>query len=126
VPAWWERDSIILIGVSAMLILLGSIGYFILKKKLKQRFLLAKVCAASYRAPCPLRLRLHRAFACHSHPTPPCSLVHPPSSSSRRRNDDDRARARRKRPLAVPAEAPSGTNKDCDSHILLNTLLSAS
>jgi len=69
VPAWWERDSIILIGVSAMLILLGSIGYFILKKKLKQRFLLAKVRAASsYRAHCPLRLRLHRAFACHSHP----------------------------------------------------------
>jgi hypothetical protein len=41
----------------------------VLKKKLKQRFLLAKVRAASsYRAHCPLRLRLHRAFACHSHP----------------------------------------------------------
>jgi hypothetical protein len=118
VPAWWERDSIILIGVSAMLILLGSIGYFILKKKLKQRFLLAKVRAASsYRA--------HIA-RCASGCTAPLPATHarcdaallprPPSFLfTRRRSDDDRARARRKRPLAVPAEAHSGTNKISNS-----------
>lgn len=42
VPAWWERDSLILIAVAAVLFFFGSIGYFILKKKLKQRYLLAK------------------------------------------------------------------------------------
>merc|ERR1711871_1400030 len=42
VPTWWERDSVILIAVAAVLALLGSVGYFILKKKLKQRYLLAK------------------------------------------------------------------------------------
>ena len=42
-PTWWERDSVILIAVAAVLFFFGSIGYFILKKKLKQRYLLAKV-----------------------------------------------------------------------------------
>merc|ERR1712100_328863 len=42
VPAWWERDSVILIAVAAVQALFGSVGYFILKKKLKQRYLLAK------------------------------------------------------------------------------------
>ena len=43
VPEWWERDSIILIAVSAVLFFLGTVGYIVLRRKLKQRFLLAKV-----------------------------------------------------------------------------------
>jgi hypothetical protein len=43
VPEWWERDSIILIAVSGVLFFLGSVGYMVLRRKLKQRFLLAKV-----------------------------------------------------------------------------------
>lgn len=42
VPEWWERDSIILIAVSGVLFFLGSVGYVVLRRKLKQRFLLAK------------------------------------------------------------------------------------
>jgi hypothetical protein len=43
VPTWWERDSIILIAVSGVLFFFGTIGYIVLRKKLRQRFLLAKV-----------------------------------------------------------------------------------
>jgi hypothetical protein len=42
VPEWWERDSIILIAVSSVLLFLGISGYLVLRRKLKQRYLLAK------------------------------------------------------------------------------------